>query len=102
MGDITPTNLGTSWYWTTTAVMALSTIGFMAWSVKVPKERRIFHYITAAITLVASLAYFTMASNLGHAAVPVQFQRNNPAVVGESRQIFYVRYIDWVITTPVR
>lgn len=54
-----------------------------------------------AITLVASIAYFTMASNLGYAAILVEFQRSNPKVAGEFREIFYVRYIDWFVTTPV-
>lgn len=61
----------------------------------------IFHYITAAICFVACIAYFTMASNLGYAAIQVEFQRNDPVVRGLYREIFYVRYIDWVITTPV-
>jgi bacteriorhodopsin len=42
-----------------------------------------------------------MASNLGYAAIEVEFQRSNPKVSGMYREIFYVRYIDWFITTPV-
>ena len=61
----------------------------------------IFHYITAAICFVACIAYFTMASNLGYAAILVEFERSDPVVAGLYREIFYVRYIDWVITTPV-
>jgi bacteriorhodopsin len=51
--------------------------------------------------MVATIAYFTMGSNLGYAAVPVEFQRSDPKVRGIAREIFYVRYIDWFITTPV-
>ena len=52
--------------------------------------------------MVAAIAYFCMGSNLGWAAIAVEFQRpNNRLVAGNSRQIFYVRYIDWVITTPL-
>merc|ERR1712000_716078 len=61
----------------------------------------IFHYITAMICFVACIAYFTMASNLGYAAIQVEFQRSNPKVAGLYREIFYVRYIDWVVTTPL-
>lgn len=92
---------GSDWYWAVTAVMALSSVIFIGMSFTVPRRNRVFHYITAAITLVASIAYFTMASNLGYAAIPVEFQRTNPKVAGVYRQILYVRYIDWVITTPV-
>jgi bacteriorhodopsin len=99
--DINLTTHGSDWYWAVTAVMAVATIAFMGLSFTVPRQNRIFHYITAAITLVASIAYFTMASNLGYAAIPVEFQRSNPVVAGTYREIFYVRYIDWFVTTPV-
>jgi bacteriorhodopsin len=82
--------------------MGFSTLVFAALAFRVPRSKRIFHYITAAITMVATIAYFTMGSNLGYAAVPVEFHRmNNPVVAGSVRSIFYVRYVDWVITTPV-
>jgi bacteriorhodopsin len=100
--------------------MGAATIAFMGMSLMVPRRNRVFHYITgksiesnyvpprlltlsfkAAITLVASIAYFTMASNLGYAAIPVEFMRSNPKVAGNFREIFYVRYIDWFVTTPV-
>jgi bacteriorhodopsin len=101
MSDINITTHGSDWYWAVTAVMAVSSFVFIGMSFRVGRERRIFHYITAAITLVASIAYFTMASNLGYAAIAVEFQRSNPKVAGIYREIFYVRYIDWVVTTPV-
>jgi bacteriorhodopsin len=99
--DINITTHGSDWYWAVTAVMAVSTLIFMGMSFTVPRRNRIFHYITAAITLVAAIAYFTMASNLGYAAIIVEFQRSNPKVAGLYREIFYVRYIDWFVTTPV-
>lgn len=101
MSDINITTHGSDWYWAVTAVMAVSSIAFIGMSFRVARERRIFHYITAAITLVATIAYFTMASNLGYAAIAVEFHRSNPKVAGLYREIFYVRYIDWVVTTPV-
>lgn len=99
--DINITTHGSDWYWAVTAVMAVSTFIFIGLSFTVPRNRRIFHYITASITLVASIAYFTMASNLGYTPILVEFQRNSPVVRGLYREIFYVRYIDWFVTTPV-
>lgn len=99
--DINITTHGSDWYWAVTAVMAASSIAFIGMSFTVPRKNRIFHYITASITLVASIAYFTMASNLGYAAIPVEFVRSNPKVAGLYREIFYVRYIDWFVTTPL-
>jgi len=70
-------------------------------SFTVPRRNRVFHYITASITFVAAIAYFTMASNLGYAAIRVEFVRSNPQVAGLLREVFYVRYIDWFVTTPL-
>jgi bacteriorhodopsin len=99
--QINITTHGSDIYWAVAALMAFSTVGFIAWSSKVQRPNRTFHYITAAITLVASIAYFTMASNLGYAAIIVEFMRSNPKVAGTYREVFYVRYIDWFVTTPV-
>lgn len=96
------TTHGSDWYFAVCAVMAFSTIIFMGLSFGKSRSERIFHYITASITMVASIAYFCMGSNLGWAAITVEFSRpGNHLVSGNVRQIFYVRYIDWVITTPL-
>ena len=81
--------------------MTVATFAFAGLSFTKPRQQRIFHYITAAITMVAAIAYFSMASNLGWTAIRVEFERSNPKVAGNMRQIFYVRYIDWFITTPL-
>jgi bacteriorhodopsin len=99
--QINITTRGSALYWGITGVMALSTLVFIGLTYWVPRSQRTFHYITAAITLVASIAYFTMASNLGYAAIIVEFMRSNPKVAGTYREVFYVRYIDWFVTTPV-
>lgn len=51
--------------------------------------------------MVAAIAYFSMGANLGWTAIQVEFERSNPKVSGNMRQIFYVRYIDWFVTTPL-
>lgn len=99
--DIAIDTHASDWYWAVTAIMAVSTFAFIGLSFRVPRQNRIFHYITASITLVASVAYFTMASNLGYTGVMVEFMRSDPHVAGATREIFYVRYIDWFVTTPV-
>jgi bacteriorhodopsin len=42
-----------------------------------------------------------MGANLGFTPIPVEFVRSNPKVSGTMRSIYYVRYIDWFITTPL-
>ena len=86
---------GSDWYFTVCAVMAVSTFIFAGLSFTKPRSHRIFHYITAAITMVAAIAYFCMGANLGWAAIEVEFSRSSHLVSGQYRQIFYVRYIDW-------
>ncbi|KIV88828.1 hypothetical protein PV10_08466 [Exophiala mesophila] len=95
------TTRGSDWYFTVCAVMCFSTLVFIGLSFTKPRSQRLFHYITAGITLVAAIAYFCMGSNLGWTAIQVEFERTNPKVAGNMRQIFYVRYIDWFITTPL-
>ncbi|KAF4944096.1 hypothetical protein FSARC_14764 [Fusarium sarcochroum] len=99
--DINITVRGSDWYWAVCAVMTISTIAFIGAGMMKPRTHRIFNYITASITMVAAIAYFTMASNLGWTPIPVEYQRSDHRVAGIYREIFYVRYVDWFITTPL-
>ncbi len=75
--------------------MTVATFVFVGLSFSKPRTHRVFHYITASITLVAAIAYFSMGSNLGWTPIRAEFIRSNPKVAGTYREIFYVRYIDW-------
>lgn len=99
--DIAITVRGSDWYWTVCAVMTVCTFVFIGLGLTKPRQHRVFHYITAAITMVAAIAYFSMASNLGWTPIDVEFVRSESIVAGRNREIFYVRYIDWFITTPL-
>lgn len=99
--DIAITTHGSDWYWAVCAIMTVSTFAFIGLAMTKPRQHRIFHYITAGITMVASIAYFSMGSNLGWTPIDVEFRRNGDGVGGVNREIFYVRYIDWFITTPL-
>jgi len=99
--DIHITTHGSDFYWAICAVMGFATICFLALSLRVHRQNRIFYYITAGITMVASVAYFSMGSNLGWVPIAVEWHRSSPRVHGNYREIFYVRYIGWFITTPL-
>ncbi|KAL9116274.1 MAG: hypothetical protein Q9187_007202 [Circinaria calcarea] len=95
---------GSNWFWAVCAVMAFSTFLILGASYARSRSHRLFHYICAAITLTAAISYFSMASNLGQTPIQTQFVRPNPKVggiPGGTREIFYVRYIDWFVTTPL-
>ena len=93
--DIAITVRGSDWYWTVCAIMTCASLAFIGLALTKPRQNRIFHYITAGVTLTAAIAYFTMASNLGWTPIDVEFARSAGIVSGVNREIFYVRYIDW-------
>jgi len=101
IGGVSPISItahGSDWYFAVCAVMTVATLAFMGMSFMRPRTERLFHYITASITLVAAISYFSMGSNLGQTGIQVEFARDNPKVgglQGGDREIFYVRYIDW-------
>ena len=83
--------------------MTTATLAFMGLSFGKPRSHRLFHYITAGITMTAAIAYFSMGAGLGQVPIQVEFPRPGSAQVGAAgtREIFYVRYIDWFVTTPL-
>ncbi|KAF6809136.1 heat shock protein 30 [Colletotrichum sojae] len=101
--DLSISTRGSDWYFGVCAIMALSTIGIVGISATKRPTHRIFHYITATITFVACISYFTMGAGLGQVPVQVEFVRrfNDEVAAAGTREIFYVRYIDWFVTTPL-
>ena len=95
------TTHGSDFYFAICAAMGVAGFAFLGLAFRKNRRDRVFHYITAAVVFVACIAYFTMGSNLGFTPIPVEYQRSNPVVRGVNRSIYYVRYIDWVITTPL-
>lgn len=101
--DLAITVHGSDWYFTVCAVMGVSTLIFMGLAMTKPQTHRLFHYITAGITAVACIAYWSMGSDLGQVPIAVEFVRKSSKAVSAAgtREIFYVRYIDWFVTTPL-
>lgn len=92
--DLAITSRGSDWYYAVCAIMGASTLGVLAWSFAKPQPARLFHYITAGILAIATIAYFTMGSGLGQDPIPVEFVRGGKVAPAGTREIFYVRYID--------
>lgn len=99
--DISITSDGSYFYLAMAAVFGAATLAFVFMAKRRPRTHRVFHYILAAITLVAFLSYFCKGSNLGWTSINTQFRRSGRRVRGFDRQIFYARYIDWFITTAL-
>ncbi|PQE17908.1 putative opsin-1 protein [Rutstroemia sp. NJR-2017a WRK4] len=96
---------GTKTLWVVFVIMFLSTLSFsfMAW--RVPVQKRLFHVLTAFITLFATLSYFAMATGDGnsYAHIIVKETHNHTPATFEHiyRQVFWARYVDWTVTTPL-
>lgn len=57
---------------------------------------RIFHYIFKLTLLVGAIAYFAMAADLGWVVLP----QANESDTYASRQIFWAKYVYWVVSFP--
>ncbi|CBQ73003.1 related to YRO2-putative plasma membrane protein, transcriptionally regulated by Haa1p [Sporisorium reilianum SRZ2] len=104
VADIDITTHDSDWLWAVFSVMALTGLVTMFWSMKVSRGERAFHYLSAAILATASVAYFSMASDLGATPIRVEYTYYGPAEINgarPTRSIWYARYIDWTITTPL-
>ncbi|WVF70347.1 hypothetical protein IAT40_005137 [Kwoniella sp. CBS 6097] len=93
------TTHGSDWLWAVFAIMTVCDIIVFFWQFRLPRGQRVFHHLSMFILTTAAIAYFSMASNLGFTPITTEFAHMGYAV-GTYRQIWYVRYIDWVITTP--
>jgi len=72
---------------------------------RVPVQKRLFHVLTTFITLFATLSYFAMATGDGiswHHIVIKEVHKHVPDTREHVfRQIFWARYVDWSVTTPL-
>lgn len=100
------TALGQRTLWVVFALMLLSTIGFivLSWRVIIPK--RLFYQLTTYITVIATLSYYAMATGSGWSFRPFWHTDEHKHGIPDThkvvfRQIFYARYIDWLLTTPL-
>jgi len=91
--------------WVVFVIMLVSTLAFTALSWRVPVQKRLFHVITTLITTFATLSYFAMATGSGNSYahfVIKEVHKHVPDTVEHVfRQVFWARYVDWSLTTPL-
>jgi bacteriorhodopsin len=87
---------GSNWLWTVTAIFAVSFLASFALSFRARAGEKFFHYLFTVANLVGAISYFTMASDLGFTPVPT----TNSLWNGVLRQIFFAKYIYWVVSFP--
>jgi len=91
--------------WVVFALMLLSTLAFIFMSFRVPVQKRLFHVLTTLITTFATISYFAMAvgdgNSFAHIVVKEAHKHVPDTVEHVFRQVFWARYIDWSVTTPL-
>jgi len=95
-GDQFYTVNGSNWSWTVAAIYTLTFLVVYAHSFKARAGERFFHYLFTIANLVGAITYFALASDLGFSVVGV----SNNLSYGLTRQIFFAKYINWVVTFP--
>jgi bacteriorhodopsin len=98
-------DIGRRTLWVVVVLMALSSLAFYGMAFRVPVQKRLFHILTAFITTFAFLSYFAMATGDGinyQTYIHTDKHKKVPNVeVTTHRQVYWARYVDWSITTPL-
>jgi len=96
---------GQTTLWIVFALMTIASAAFAGQALRVPVSNRLYHVITTLITTTAALSYFVMASGQGISIKHITIRHANDHVPDTfthvERQIFWARYVDWAITTPL-
>ncbi|KAI0780867.1 heat shock protein 30 [Trametes elegans] len=86
---------GSDWLWAAFSLFGVSLLTVVALTFTRPRGTRLFHQIAIVVLTTTSLSYFSMASDLGATPVTVEFRGDG------TRQIWFVRYIQWFISFPL-
>ncbi|KAI9810194.1 MAG: hypothetical protein M1827_006640 [Pycnora praestabilis] len=101
----TSTDTGVTTLWVVFVLMVIATIAFSVMAFRIPVQQRLFHIITAFITTFAAISYFAMATGDGNSFAKYVEVEQNQHVPDTTqviyRQIYWARYVDWSITTPL-
>lgn len=99
------TDDGKKTLWVVFVIMVVASAGFTVLSWGVPVQKRLYHVITTLITIIAALSYFAMATGHGVSvhAIHIRHQLDHVPDTHETvlRQVFWARYVDWSLTTPL-
>ncbi|ROT40301.1 family A G protein-coupled receptor-like protein [Sodiomyces alkalinus F11] len=96
LGDQTLTTNGSNWLWAVFSIYALSFLIVIAMSMRPRGGERIFHYIFGITLFAGLIAYFAMASGIAYSVIPQANQLNR----GLNRQIYWPKYVFWVVAFP--
>lgn len=89
VGDHHFTTHGSDWLWAVVALYLLFLLLVVSHTYVARSGEKIFHYLFTVSLFVGTVAYFTMASDLG--STPIETSTGDSG----TRQIFYAKYINW-------
>lgn len=91
--------------WIVFVIMTVASAIFALRSWNIPVQKRLYHVVTTLITITAAISYFAMASGSAvsyHCARELDHHKHVPDTHHDvCRQVFWARYVDWTITTPL-
>ncbi|KUI54547.1 Opsin-1 [Cytospora mali] len=97
------TGFTTLWVVFVVLLVASGFFTLLAWNI--PVSKRVYHVITTLITIIAALSYFSMATGHGASLNCVKVRDHNDNVPDTfhevCREVYFARYIDWALTTPL-
>ncbi|KAH9897517.1 hypothetical protein F4778DRAFT_743844 [Xylariomycetidae sp. FL2044] len=88
---------GSDWLWAVTGIYIFAFLGLLVFCFSLPESNRMFCYLFTCSLLVGSVTYYAQASDLGWTVVQ---QANELDRSGVSRQIFWAKYVNWVVSFP--
>lgn len=96
VAEIDLTVAGSDFLWAIFATMLASGLGLTFWTLSLRPGQRAFHFLGVSILFTASVAYFSLASDLGATPIAVEFVRNQSDLYtgpdpDPTRSIWYVR-----------
>ncbi|AEO71665.1 41d3539b-f59b-4a8d-927d-a3bd82c2fb83 [Thermothielavioides terrestris] len=96
-GDQYLTTNGSDWLFTVASIYGFSLLGLYALKFTARAGERFFHYLFIIANFAGLIAYYAMASDLAWTLVGQANQIDRSGLV---RQIFWAKYVFWVVAFP--
>lgn len=87
--------------WIAFVIYVLATLFMGILARRHERRHRVFHLLLIFVTVFASLSYYAMATNSGYKYVDLGTFTRDGKRVEIIRQISWVRYVYWTVTTPL-
>jgi len=101
----TATAVGHRTLWVVFAIMLITTLVFYIMAFRVPVQKRILHVLTSLIGTFTTISYYALATGDGISLLHYTIRKGHkhiPDIYYDLyRQVYWGRYIEWAITTPI-